>query len=224
MKACTKCGVEKDDADFPHNGYTTGGRPRLRSSCKECEKHRIPRQEATRICREWRARNRDKVSEANKRAYRRGKGDVVATPLPKPPVDGNIQLRKYREENRAKLRDYRRSYEARTRDHRKEKRKARHIERPSVRLSAMARRSAKEWGAEGNFTAADADALFEKQRGLCANPRCATALVHGNISIDHIVPFSRGGTNWPDNIQWLCLSCNKQKHARTMVEWLGEAV
>lgn len=36
---------------------------------------------------------------------------------------------------------------------------------------------------------------------------------------DHIVPLSRGGSNNPDNIQEVCIACNRQKGAMLLYEW-----
>jgi 5-methylcytosine-specific restriction endonuclease McrA len=41
-----------------------------------------------------------------------------------------------------------------------------------------------------------------------------------SCTIDHKLPLSRGGSNYPDNLQLLCKSCNDSKSARTMDEWL----
>lgn len=40
-----------------------------------------------------------------------------------------------------------------------------------------------------------------------------------DLTIDHIVPRSRGGSNDQSNLQCLCRSCNASKGARTMEEW-----
>lgn len=38
-------------------------------------------------------------------------------------------------------------------------------------------------------------------------------------SIDHIVPLSRGGSNYIGNIMPACGSCNYSKGAKTLAEW-----
>lgn len=32
------------------------------------------------------------------------------------------------------------------------------------------------------------------------------------IRLHHKIPLSKGGTNHPDNLEWLCTTCHKQKH------------
>lgn len=34
------------------------------------------------------------------------------------------------------------------------------------------------------------------------------------LTVDHVVPLSLGGNNWPANLQPLCLSCNLKKHTK----------
>ena len=36
-----------------------------------------------------------------------------------------------------------------------------------------------------------------------------------DLSLDHIQPYSKGGTDEPDNLRVLCRSCNSKKGART---------
>jgi 5-methylcytosine-specific restriction endonuclease McrA len=75
-------------------------------------------------------------------------------------------------------------------------------------------------GAVGHFTEHDIERLRVAQSGKCAAPRCDMLLVKSG-TVNHIVPMSRGGSNWPDNIQLLCESCNHRKSKRTMQEWLS---
>lgn len=44
--------------------------------------------------------------------------------------------------------------------------------------------------------------------------RCRFCGTEERLSIDHIVPLSRGGTNDLDNLQTLCRSCNSKKGAK----------
>lgn len=40
------------------------------------------------------------------------------------------------------------------------------------------------------------------------------------LSLDHVVPWSRGGKDTADNLVTACRSCNSKKNARTPDEWL----
>jgi 5-methylcytosine-specific restriction endonuclease McrA len=41
-------------------------------------------------------------------------------------------------------------------------------------------------------------------------------------SVDHVIPLSRGGTNWPANLRPCCLSCNSSKGAKDWKRWIAE--
>lgn len=51
--------------------------------------------------------------------------------------------------------------------------------------------------------------VFNRDGNRCL--KCGSQL---NLSIDHIVPFSRGGGTTEANLQTLCLSCNISKGAK----------
>lgn len=80
---------------------------------------------------------------------------------------------------------------------------------------------ARRKGAEGFFTSDDVRAIMESQAYLCANRYCCADLRVVAKHLDHKHPVSRGGSNWPTNLQWLCGPCNLHKRARTNEEWLA---
>jgi 5-methylcytosine-specific restriction endonuclease McrA len=52
---------------------------------------------------------------------------------------------------------------------------------------------------------------------------CGKELTKDTVTIDHIVPVSRGGTNDIENLQPMCHSCNSRKGNRPMNYVIGSA-
>lgn len=67
----------------------------------------------------------------------------------------------------------------------------------------------------GTYLVAEWFALIDAQEG-----RCVACGIECKLTVDHIVPVSRGGSNSIGNIQGLCLSCNCSKKNLTMREFL----
>lgn len=61
--------------------------------------------------------------------------------------------------------------------------------------------------------------LYGKQEGLCNG--CQTQFPFRNMTIDHIVPQSKGGTDHEDNLQLLCGACNSTKGNSTQAEMIS---
>lgn len=57
--------------------------------------------------------------------------------------------------------------------------------------------------------------VFERDGYACVY--CDSPL---NLTLDHIIPQSRGGSHTPDNLCTACRSCNSSKGARTPEEWM----
>lgn len=51
--------------------------------------------------------------------------------------------------------------------------------------------------------------IFERDRYRCRH--CGTS---NDLSLDHVYPKSKGGTDDPENLQTLCRPCNSRKGAR----------
>ena len=56
--------------------------------------------------------------------------------------------------------------------------------------------------------------LFGRQEGQCAG--CKILFPFPNLTIDHVVPRSKGGTDHVENLQLLCAACNSIKGDRDM--------
>lgn len=52
-------------------------------------------------------------------------------------------------------------------------------------------------------------AVFDRDRRTCQH--CGSS---ARLTVDHIIPVSKGGADDMDNLQTLCLSCNARKGAR----------
>ena len=48
---------------------------------------------------------------------------------------------------------------------------------------------------------------------------CATRVVHHDLTMDHLIPLSRGGRSTKDNLVPSCKSCNNKKKTMLPVEW-----
>ena len=53
------------------------------------------------------------------------------------------------------------------------------------------------------------DTLYGRQQGNCAG--CQVHFQHRNLTVDHIIPRTKGGTDHPENLQLLCGACNSMK-------------
>jgi hypothetical protein len=50
---------------------------------------------------------------------------------------------------------------------------------------------------------------------------CQYCGANEDLTCDHIIPLSRGGTNDDDNLTTACRSCNSSKGSRLLSEWRG---
>lgn len=66
--------------------------------------------------------------------------------------------------------------------------------------------------ASGSHTFGEWELLKKQYAFIC--PICLKPEPEIKLTEDHIIPISRGGSNYIENIQPLCLNCNMRKHAK----------
>ena len=133
--------------------------------------------------------------------------------------------RRDRPENKAKKSEYNKKLESRpeSKAKRKEVRdrpeykanKKEYRDRPENKAREKARRKTPEYKAKIEKINRDNYIRFTKEKlkygKICTC--CGLTDIH-NLTKDHIIPLSKGGTDTPDNIQLLCWACNGSKGAR----------
>lgn len=81
---------------------------------------------------------------------------------------------------------------------------------------ANKRTRARRRGVIGDFTGDDIENLRRRQDDRCAACHCG---LEGGGHVDHIIPISRGGTNFVGNLQMLCSQCNLRKKVMLPIEY-----
>lgn len=192
MKVCTKCGVEKPLGDFPKDKRISTGRV---AQCREC----VNRYK-TRWMREKRHANPEWAREEDRR-WREANPEAALA-----------KDRRYKNANRKLLR---------------ERDRIRRLKNPE-RTKATYRRWFEANRKQELLRKANRRALMKNAtpetlalvETLLTQP-CAYCGSTERITIDHIIPLSRGGKHEADNLAPACLSCNSSKNDRLLSEWDG---
>jgi 5-methylcytosine-specific restriction endonuclease McrA len=127
----------------------------------------------------------------------------------------------YRAQNRDKLKERQAASRARNPEETRAKKNAWSKTwakaNPAKRSVFRRNRRARELTAEGSHTIEDVRRIYAAQKGKCA---CCKTKVGNTYHVDHIQPLSKGGSNWPSNLQILCPTCNLSKSDRNPVEFM----
>jgi 5-methylcytosine-specific restriction endonuclease McrA len=128
--------------------------------------------------------------------------------------------RDYRDKNRELTRERGRAHYYR---HQEEVRRKMNARRKTehyriMRTAEAHRRRARKLNATGVHSRADISLIYQQQKGKCW--WCGKKL-NETSHVDHRIPLSRGGTNWPDNLVLTCPHCNLSKNNKMPHEWNG---
>jgi 5-methylcytosine-specific restriction endonuclease McrA len=162
--------------------------------------------------RRWQARNPEKVAEY--RRHTREKNREVLAERSRNRYYAN------RESVLARQKEYRLTH-AEERAAQKSRYRVEHLAGHAARER---NRKARKRAAPGSHTAADIEAQYERQHGLCfwrkVHSDCLVKL-GDDYHVDHVVPLALGGSNGPENLVLACPSCNLSKNAKHPMDWAG---
>lgn len=184
MKVCKLCSREKPLDQFFKKKKSTDG---YFAKCKVC---------STAEVKKWRSDNAEKVMQT--RLAWEAKNEVKILHDRKVYYANNVE--KTAETNRLRYAANKEYFSRKNREWREA-----HKEDQCLRgrLNKARRR-----GAPGVFGKEDIQRIAFSQKNRCAYCQCRLVK---NRHIDHIIPVSKGGSNWPRNLQLLCAPCNQSK-------------
>lgn len=184
MKTCSHCKVNRPLTEFSkHSGNSDG----LQHKCKGCfSRYNKARYSA----------NKEAVLEANRRWARRNTDKVVA------------YKKNWHSKNRDRLLEKKTEYNAINAEARNEYMRE-YGQTPMGWAANKANghnQRAKRYGCSGRLTARNVLDLYAYYGHKCLD--CGS---RDGLSLDHVKPLSMGGTNWPANLQVVCMSCNHKR-------------
>lgn len=143
-------------------------------------------------CRRWQNQNSERVAATHREWERLNKESI------------SLWRNKWKSENRDKIRSQNRAWA-----------------RANIELIRQYRRDriSRLAGAPGKFSVSDWILKVEFYGWKCRY--CGTNLTRSNLSQDHAIAVSRGGTNWLSNAIPCCRRCNSSKGNKTFFEFLG---
>jgi 5-methylcytosine-specific restriction endonuclease McrA len=160
----------------------------------------------------------DLTQRERRRAYRERNHDRILAQKRSPAY--KAKAAELRRRKAKELREYNRRYAL---EHPGWKARVMRIARqkyPERYKAIIHKRIALKNAAPGEYIADDVKRMYAEQDGMCAY--CGIRIfmdIPKDVHVDHVLPLSRGGTNYPDNLLLTCSTCNQSKGGRTVTEW-----
>lgn len=207
-KHCIKC---KTNGPFGVNRHASDG---LSSLCKKCNAEKSSA---------YRAANPERVRETQRKSGSKGRLKLTEECRQRHLLSGRVSYKKHVEKRKAKSKRWRennkqKNIETHAAWRGKNRDRILQVARDGYRRAYRVNpqkfilRQAHRRAANGRASAEAVRARIEFFGGLCAYCKCPYQC------IDHVIPISVGGTNWPSNLRPACNPCNRKKYNKTWRE------
>lgn len=200
-KICTKCKELKPLSEYFDDKRRKNGKA---ASCKKC---------ALVMQKEWRSKNKDKVCAQSKRAYYAHREDRIKRVIKwasENPEKHNKWVDDWHKAHRDRGLKSAKKWRENNKDMELAKTRRWRANNPEKARLQVENRRCRKMSAEGSVSTKEWKDLCEKYGNKCL---CCGAQ---EVTTDHIIPLSKGGTNKIDNYQPLCGVCNSRKHNKTI--------
>lgn len=134
------------------------------------------------------------------------------------PEKSKMAARRWRKNNREKVNEGVKKWRQKNPDKVRAMHRAWKEKNPDKAKLGHHRRRARLKNLTEHFTASDVRSQYQAQKGRCWHCGCK---LNGEYEIDHLVPIAKGGSDAANNIVCSCRKCNREKSAKTMMEWKG---
>ena len=201
-KLCLECKETKELSEFYEDKRTKFGYSR---SCKACIQkynktyYKLNKQKMDEYSKKYYKQNEDKLKEQHKQYAKKYYKNNRVQQL--------IKLREYYCKNKDRFKNYRKRNKDRINKMRRE-----WLKRNPHKASCYSnKRRAALNKSESNYT-------INEWTNLCntTGNKCLQCNKQEELTVDHIIPISKGGNNDISNIQPLCGSCNSSKGTKTL--------
>lgn len=203
QKKCTKCGLIKLISEFENDKRKKSGKG---SRCKKCG------YEYTIL---WRKEHPDRAKEQGRENYLRHREQCIARAIKygkEHPEYRNEFIDKWHRAHPEKQREANRKSLAKYPEKALEKTRKYRRENPEKCATWVENRRSRKINAKGTITSQEWKNLKIKYDNTCLC--CLRKDVR--LTLDHVIPLSKGGDNTIENSQPLCGSCNSTKSDKTI--------
>lgn len=200
-------------SDFPNNKNAAKAQGvRFYFTGIPCQRGHVAKRYLTSHCSACRSEEQDLVRSSDKNNFKKRQ---------------KLYKKTYEQKNKEKIKLRRKpeyAREAYKKWYAKNKEKAREKERKwragnqEAAKAISLNRVSRKRSAEGFFSKNDIKNILKRQNNKCSFCNIELLKYH----VDHIIPLAKGGSNWPENLQIMCPSCNCSKGAKDFKIWKEE--